>query len=309
MIFLYYGQFEHYSYCENWIADALDRNGHHCLRIRRTPWFDEQRLIKIAQDNHATHLLLSKCPEIKADQLETIKKTGLKIVFWTFDWMRHPEAWAWYRPLAKVADVCFQTDGYGDNENYQKAGIRRVELHQGFVEGLHDLPNCLPTSKVFAPEGSNGFGHDVVFVGSNYTERRHELIDVLRQFSGFQKFGEPEPQLWGEEFAAEIYFSKIVIGDNFVNDVPGYWSDRVYLTLACGGFFMPAYVPGMEKEFTNHKHLVWWESFDELKALIHFYLPNEPGRKQIALGGYQLVHGRDSYDQRVRQMIEVLETL
>jgi Glycosyl transferases group 1 len=303
VIFLYYGQFEHYGYCENWIADALDRNGHHCLRIRRTTWFDESRLLKIASDNHATHLLLSKCPEIKPEQLQIIKDAGLKIVFWTFDWMREPEAWQWYRPLAKIADICFQTDGYGDNENYVKAGIHRVELHQGFVPVLHDIPKSGVSTR--------HLDSDVVFIGSEYTQRRHDLVETLRSIDGedFQKWGEPHDQIWGADFADAVYFSKIAVGDNFVNDVPGYWSDRVYLTLACGGFFLTAYVPGLEKEFRCHQNLVWYHDFDELQDLIRFYSPRESLRRRIALNGYRKVHSRDSYDDRIRQFTRELENM
>lgn len=303
MIILYYGQFEHYSYCENWIADALDRNGHHCLRIRRQPWFDESRLIEIARQHNATHLLLSKTPEIKPEQLETIKKEGLKIVFWTFDWMRHPDAWEWYAPLARVANVCFQTDGYGEHELYVSEGINRVELHQGCVPGLHEIPQKVVDASL------HEFDRDMTFIGSEYTDRRHDLVRRLRTIGSFDKWGEPHSQLWGWEFSDAVYFSKIVIGDNFVNDVLGYWSDRVYLTLACGGFFMTAYVPGLEFEFTNHKELVWWNSFEELESLIEFYLPREALRRAIALNGHRLVHARHTYDHRIRKMTEVLEVL
>lgn len=298
MLFLYYGQFEHFSYCENWVADAIDRSGNHCVRVRRTPWFDEQLLLKIARDHQATHLLLSKTPEITADQLQTIKSAGIKIVFWTFDWMRHPEAWAWYEPLARVADVCFQTDGY-DPVGY--SGILRRELHQGIVPGLHELPRF---------EFPDWEPADLTFIGSNYTARRHELIDRLDHapdFPTFEKWGEPGPQVWGDQFANVAHYSKIVVGDNFVNDVPGYWSDRVYLTLGCGGFFLTAYVPGLEYEFENHKQLVWWNTWDELRDLIRHYLPRESARKKIALNGYRTVHVRDTYDLRVAQMCRVLE--
>ncbi len=314
MIICYYGQFEHFSYCENWIIDALDRGGHHCLRIVRTKWFDPTRLIKIARDHRATHVLFSKCPEVTAEQLQMVKDAGLTIVFWTFDWMMHPENWSWYEPLAKIADVCFQTDGYGEQEKYEALGINRVELHQGCVPGLHDFPKARNTVRARYQKYST----DVIFIGSEYTERRHELVRNLKQYSDgpsggtsfeFARHGSPGPELWGAEFSDAVYFSKIVVGDNFVNDVPGYWSDRVYLTLGCGGFFMTAYVPGLEVEFTNHEHLVWWKTFQELYELIDYYLPREADRRAIALNGYRLAHARDTYDHRVAKMTAVLEAM
>ena len=58
--FLYYADFQHFSYCENWIAEALDRNGHHCLRVQRRNTFKAEPLIEIANRHQASYLLLSK---------------------------------------------------------------------------------------------------------------------------------------------------------------------------------------------------------------------------------------------------------
>lgn len=295
---LYYGEFQHFGYCENWIAAALDRNGFHCIRLRRShSWFDEQRLLQIARQNDATILLLSKTPDITPEQLRYIKSHGIRVVFWTFDWMRHPATWEWYGPLAKEADVCFQTDGWGENEFYRSEGIKRVEVHQGCEPGLHELPR-------FQTIARSSLSSDVMFIGSTYTDRRKQLIDVLNKQPHFMKWGEPSPTLWGSDFATAAYCSKILIGDNFVNDIAGYWSDRVYLTLACGGFFLTAYVEGIEQEFENHKHLVTWSSFEELNDLIKYYLPREHERRAIALNGYRRVHERHTYNHRIAELVK-----
>jgi hypothetical protein len=182
---------------------------------------------------------------------------------------------------------------------YEAEGINRVLLRQGCVPGLHDLPQLQ-----FIPDTIA----DVVFIGSTYTDRRKQLVSELEAYR-FQKWGEPGEQVWGNLFAKQCYLSKIVVGDNFVNDVAGYWSDRVYLTLACGGFFLTAYVPGLAGEFENHRHLVWWHSFEELHELIQYYLPLESKRKAIALEGYRLVHKKHTYDRRVIDMSTELESV
>lgn len=311
--FLYYADFQHYSYCENWIAAALDRNGHHCVRVQRTKWFDEDRLLAIARSVKAEYLLLSKTPEIVPGQLQYIRKHGVFVIFWTFDWMRCPTNWEWYGDIAREADICFQTDGYADQEFYTAENIRRVELHQGFVRGLHEIPNFSQES--LSPRYSAApYGSDIVFIGSTYTNRRRELMLEMTRYelpnslgaSQFTKYGAPQEQIWGRPFAATCYLSKIILGDNFTNEVAGYWSDRVYLTLACGGFFLTAYVQGMERKFENHRHLVWWKSFEELHELIRYYLPREAERRAIAHEGWRLVHQQDSYDRRIHQMTEFL---
>lgn len=306
--FLYYGDFQHHGYCENWIADALDRNGHHCLRVQRRREFKEEPIIAIAKQYGATHLLLSKAPEILPAHLRSLRAhSNMKAVLWAFDWMAHPEVWEWYGPIAAEADIAFQTDGVDANGFYRKAGINRVELHQGCVPVLHDMPHHWAEGSI--RHGASTFGVDVAFMGSMYTARRHRLANELARYPGFRKWGDDGLQLWGREFAATCYLSKIVIGDNFVNDVLGYWSDRVYLTLGCGGFFLTAYVPGIEREFENHRHLVWWKDWDELHKLIEYYLPREGERRAIALEGYRLVHREHTYDRRIQKMTEELGKL
>lgn len=306
---LYYADFQHFGYCENWIADALDRNGHHCLRIQRRSVYREEPLIAIANQYSADYLLISKSPDVQAVSLRRIRNhTQMKIIMWTFDWMQHPENWKWFEPMAKESDVVFCTDGSDADGFYQKNGIPRVELHQGCVPGLHDLPYGATAGHPLS-FGLSVYGVDLAFIGSGYSQRRIQLFSELARYPGFQKWGEPGPQLWGREFSAAAHLSKIVIGDNFVNDVPGYWSDRVYLTLGCGGFFLTAYVPGLEKEFENHRHLVWWTDFKDLHKQIEYYLPRENERRAIALEGFRRVHIEHTYDRRIQVMSDHLNKL
>lgn len=303
-VFVYYGEFARFSDCENWIASALDRNGHYCVRLQRIESApDIGRIIRTIHNHSATYLLLTKTPELTPDDLQKIRdRTSVRIVFWTFDWMMDPPNWNWYFPLAQMADICFQTDGYGE-QAYWDNGINRVELHQGLEPSVHRTHTGISTKQV------ETFAADISFCGSVYTRRRQALCVELSRYD-FKKWGGPDDvAVWGRDFAAMCRCSKIVIGDNYVNNVPGYWSDRVYLTLACGGFFMTAYVDGLEREFENHKHLVWWNGFEEMHALIEHFLPLEAHRRNISLEGQALVQGRDTYDHRIAKMMERLRAL
>lgn len=306
-VFVYYAEFARFEDCENWIASAIDRNGHACIRLQRNrSGFDVSRLIDIIKVSDAQFLLLSKTPEVSAEQLMAIRAaTGVKIVFWTFDWMRHPANWAWYGPLAKVADACFQTDGHtggpGDSSMIADAAeIDRFELHQGIDPYFHR--RIVPT-----PAEQEMYGAKLAFAGSTYTKRRAELVRHLERYSHFKKWGEPELPLWGRRFQAMCASTDIVIGDNFTNEVPGYWSDRCYLTLGCGGFFLTAYVEGLEKEFEDGVHLAWWQNFAEMHEKIGYYGARPDLRAQISSNGWDLVRKRDTYDQRIRKMTECLK--
>ena len=99
--------------------------------------------------------------------------------------------------------------------------------------------------------------------------------------------------------------AKIILGADITNKVEGYWSNRLWLTLGCGGFFLTAYVPGMENFFENKKHLVWYYDDQECVSLAQDYLLNPQKRRRIADEGYQLVHQRFTFHHFVDQVISL----
>ncbi len=301
MRFLYYGHFDQISDCEGWIATTLERQGHYVLRMQRSDpaLFPVMRIIDSLRMAEADVLLLSKVPEARAEELKMVKDAGFKVVFWTFDWMKDPANWRWYAPLAQVADVCFQTDGWGEPE-YEEAGIKRVELHQGAFTDLHHpvVPTAAEHEK---------FDADVAFCGSLYTQRRVELARELRRYPGFKLWGPATEQLWGRPFAAMVACSKIIVCDNYVNHVPGYWSDRIYLTMACGGFVCASLVPGIEKVFDVGRQVSVWSTFPDMHVAINFYLEHPEERERIREEGKYIIEEQHEYKHRVRKMIKVLE--
>jgi spore maturation protein CgeB len=66
--------------------------------------------------------------------------------------------------------------------------------------------------------------------------------------------------------------SRIVLGLNEVNDDLFYFSNRTFLTLACGGFHLTHYVPRLEDVFHDGEHLVWFHSEDAALAKIAEWL-------------------------------------
>jgi spore maturation protein CgeB len=87
-------------------------------------------------------------------------------------------------------------------------------------------------------------------------------------------------------------------------DLEACFSNRVVNTLACGGFLILRYSPGLETVFLNHEHLVWYRTESELFSLVERYL-NEPGeRERIANRGRELVTASFTYDQAVTQILE-----
>ena len=99
--------------------------------------------------------------------------------------------------------------------------------------------------------------------------------------------------------------AKIILGADFTTEVEGYWSNRLWLTLGCGGFFITGYVRGMETYFENNKHLVWYHSFEECLSLAEEYLVRPEKRREIALQGYDLVHAHHTFHHFVDRVVSL----
>jgi hypothetical protein len=102
--------------------------------------------------------------------------------------------------------------------------------------------------------------------------------------------------------------AKIVLGADITDKIEGYWSNRLWLTLGCGGFFLTAYVRGMENFFENKKHLVWYRNETECLSLVEEYLAKPKERKAIARQGYQLVHERYTFHHFADRVMALLST-
>ena len=100
--------------------------------------------------------------------------------------------------------------------------------------------------------------------------------------------------------------AKIILGADITDEVEGYWSNRLWLTLGCGGFFLTAYVRGMEKFFENKRHLVWYHSETECLRLAEEYLAKPHIRRKIARQGYHLVHEHHTFHHFVQRTISLV---
>lgn len=82
---------------------------------------------------------------------------------------------------------------------------------------------------------------------------------------------------------------------------------RVWDILGAGGFVLTNYQPELELYFENGKHLVWFESHEDMMRKADYYLEHEEERRKIARNGHDLVCREHSYRIRLAQMFEILK--
>ena len=159
--------------------------------------------------------------------------------------------------------------------------------------------------------------HGIAFVGSKKYhpewQYRTQLVNWLEDTykNRFEHYGNGGIKNVRGMALNKLYWStKVVVGDtlclNF--NYPDYWSDRIYETLGRGGFLIHPYIPGIEKEFVDKKHVVFYEygNFQQLKELIDYYLINDEERETIRKSGHELVKNNYTYKHRWQQILKEL---
>lgn len=80
---------------------------------------------------------------------------------------------------------------------------------------------------------------------------------------------------------------------------------RIFNTLACEGFLLIRYFPGLETVFENRKHLVWFKTPEEAVDLIDQYIYDREARAEIARQGRAEVVARHTWDIRIERMLNL----
>lgn len=78
---------------------------------------------------------------------------------------------------------------------------------------------------------------------------------------------------------------------------------RVKNTMATRTFALVTYTPGLENLFTRKVHLDWYESYEELVELIHYWLKHNEEREQVAQQGYEYVLENFTLRQQAAQIL------
>jgi hypothetical protein len=211
--------------------------------------------------------------------------------------------------LGRLADLLTLTST-GQLDKYRELGVRRpVCWLQGFDPAGYEPAGPQPADAEA----------DVAFIGKPGAAERRELLGRLdREFKltiwgeGWggltERFGDVRntPILPGQ-YETICRASKVMIGRDLAEGVDLCFSNRLWLTLGCGGFLVTNYVPGFEALFENHKHLVWYKSPDECVELVRDYLGRPDDRRRIARAGCELVRSEHTYVHRARELVRLIE--
>ncbi|MAE77261.1 MAG: hypothetical protein CMJ85_10380 [Planctomycetes bacterium] len=199
--------------------------------------------------------------------------------------------WA-YRSLG-VQNATFQMSGF--SPQYHKP-------HRDFGQGHYDRdlvyiggPGSMGNRPEFLAWLSERY--DLEIFGT-----RDSWLPYMKRYKQLRVRGEVRPSRYAEVCAR----SKIVIGLNQTHESSLYYSNRVFLTLACKGFHLMRHVPGTERVFDRDEHLAWFHDRDECLEQVDRYLGDQAERERIAEQGHALVMKSHRYDRRVTEILEII---
>lgn len=154
---------------------------------------------------------------------------------------------------------------------------------------------------------------DVVFVGNpnpnthfnHLYDRRKELLKLTEPVIINGDTFEQRAEIFGR--LPEIFGNAaIVLGIDAGYDIDCGFSNRIWNVLGAGGFLLMQYTLGMERYFTNRKHLVWFKEPSEAPDLIRYYLNHQDEARKIAKDGFSLVQKHHTYKNRIEELLRTI---
>jgi hypothetical protein len=291
---------------------ALRRAGHKTRliddkRARRFfgPRLSQRWVLSRARRFDADFVILSKCHGLLADTVAEIIE-GKDNAMWYHDaqWYRST-----YRPdIAHIIKIGKLT------RTFFVSGFEKEWAALGLPAKF--LPSCAD-ARIRPVPVSKQFASDVAFIGTGYDpSRANFLMKVASKFdlrvwgNGWDEWrqrlkwsGRP---IEGKEFAAVCSSSKIVLGVNparYTADSGNTTSDRTWMTILAGGFFLGHGTPELKKMLREGDHCGWYTDVDSCMEQIAYYLQKPEQRERIRREGQAFVREYHTFDQRIHNLL------
>ncbi len=298
---------------------GFEKNGHNVLPFDpSTVSHAADRVFDITRD-YRPHFILHTKTELPAEIYNELRKT-VKVIQWYPD----PVIPDFIVPYVSAADIFFT-------------------MSEGLVDEFRELnPNVYWLSQAYEPsffqvkeinsKDVKKYSTDVTFAGNlgskpQYLPRREYLQTIIDKGIHLKWWGPRMPRkfstiplilgklgrsyggkfVWGEVHAKIAKLSKIYLGFDSQPHVRKSMSERLYIAVGCGAFYMCRYVDGIEDILEPDKEIVTFKSEAEMIDKIKYYLKNDDLRGRIAEAGRRRVLREHTYEIRVRQMLEILQ--
>lgn len=217
---------------------------------------------------------------ISENLLQFLKKKGIMLISWQVD-----DPYMLMYPLSgfkkvishlKYYDLIYTTNMESINKQYKLVGISKNKLRFmpfGYDELYHRNLNI-------------GKVYDVSFIGSPFNDRVDKYISKLHH--NIETFGF-DHKLWKHKHRISHWEMVKVVNQSKINlnfsDQPSFnkkcLKNRVMEVMGCGQFLLTEWFPEIELMFDVDKEIVCFNSLEELKQKMNFYVKHGVQRNEI----------------------------
>lgn len=290
---------------------ALNRAGHKTLLVddRRAKRLIGRRLTQRwilyqARSFKADFVFLSKCLALQPETVDAVIR-GKPNAMWYHDPQWHRDT---SRPdIAHIVSIGMLSQTFfvtGFDAEWRALGLPAKYLPAAGDAGIRPA--------AFSP----GFASEIAFIGTGYDPARAALLLQLARNHDVRVWGPGwdewrQPLRWngksveGKDFAAVCSSSGITLGINPARAEGGfnYTSDRTWMVVLAGAFYLGQGTPGMREMLLDGEHCAWYEDATSCLAQCGTYLRDDISRERIRKSGEQFVRAHHTYDQRIGNLL------
>lgn len=294
------------------IARALARAGHEVrllddrrikrkLGFRAVQWWAR----RLRRTFRPDYVILDKCHALSLETVEMLVD-GVPNAMWFHDpvWVRHPEepAVAHIIEVARRAATFFVT---GFDDEWRAFGLPARFLP---AAGDRDIVPVAADAAHASP---------VSFIGTGYAADRAELLErlvargvPLRVWgAGWEQWRDAIN--WSGRKAEFDVFAKVCSSSGIVLGIdPGFaanatnWvSNRQWLTILAGGFYLGKGSPGVKQLLHDGVHCAFYDDFESMIERIDYWLERPAERDRVRAAGEAFVREHHTFDQRIANLL------
>jgi hypothetical protein len=204
--------------------------------------------------------------------------------------------------IGRLARTFFVT---GFESEWRAHGLNALFLPAAGDAGITPVPH------------ESRFAAEVAFIGTGYDpDRAKLLVTVAKEFNvrvwgpGWDEWkdqlGWTGKSVEGKDFSAVCSSSKIVLGINPARATGGsfYTSDRTWMVILGGGFYLAQRTPGVAAMLRDGEHCAFYDDAESCIEQCKRYLGDSTARNRIRVSGESFVRAHHTYDQRAVNILE-----
>jgi len=220
-----------------------------------------------------------------------------------------------------LASICREAhltliSSVGQTGLYMAAGAKEVRYLQIGLDWDEDVLGIPPWTPPFRVP-------DVVFCGSYYKDLYPGTVDRVNGVMAIKNAGidigivgngwPPGFPVVGTCQVKQQHHvwkrCKVAVGINHFRTIQNYYSDRNLIAMASGRPLVCQYIPGLEGEFENNRHCMWY--YDEAELVQHVRkLLGDPGLAQrIGQAGREEVIKNHTWEARIKDVLPDIERI